>query len=67
MTDRQEIGDLIYSIAKGYIEDRVFQGVARTETSNIPYYVLQLDEILTILRQTLKLMGLPENLNFKSN
>lgn len=66
MKDRQEIGDLIYSISAEYIERRAscrgYEGHFCTET----FHGQNLPTKFDILRQTLHLLGLPDQFTRKS-
>lgn len=66
ISDRQELGDLVYSIAKEYVECRVFLGGLPEPTGLIPYYGLRFGDILTNLKETLRVIGFTNNLHFKA-
>ncbi|KAF2239186.1 hypothetical protein EV356DRAFT_502172 [Viridothelium virens] len=68
MKDRQEIGDLIYSISAEYIERRVAcRGHGDHPRCNETYHGQNVASMLNVLRQTLHLIGLPDQFTRKTS
>lgn len=59
--DRQEVGNLVYSIAKEYIEHRIYLGDMEHSKQGLPYFASFLDKILQNLCRTLEILGLPHS------
>ncbi|KAL3963131.1 hypothetical protein ACCO45_000135 [Purpureocillium lilacinum] len=64
LVDRQEVGNLIYSIAKSYIEYRLQSGTASDGDEVNTFYGSNMALFITNLQRTLYLLGLPERLSF---
>ncbi|RSL96722.1 hypothetical protein CDV31_013326 [Fusarium ambrosium] len=67
LKDRQEVGDLTYSIAKEYVEYRVYLGDVAASKQGTPYFAMHLDRTLENLRRILNILGLPSPPNFKED
>ena len=67
LKDRQEVGDLTYSIAKEYVEHRAYLGGAATSKQGTPYFAVHLDSTFENLRRILNHLGLPSRLTFKED
>ncbi|RSL42635.1 hypothetical protein CEP54_015411 [Fusarium duplospermum] len=65
--DRQEVGDLTYSISKEYVEYRAYLGNVTASNQGSPYFAMHLDRTLENLRQILNILGLPSRLSFKED
>jgi hypothetical protein len=63
--DRQEIGDLIYSIAREYIELRIIENSSTAVP--VPYFWHHSETIISRLQQTLYWLGLRDQLKYNPN
>ncbi|KAI1370494.1 hypothetical protein F4677DRAFT_465192 [Hypoxylon crocopeplum] len=59
-----EIGNLAYSIAKEYVEHRVYLGDMRHVEQGTPYFALHLDNMVNDLCKILHILGLPVRMAF---
>ncbi|KAF4448410.1 hypothetical protein F53441_8218 [Fusarium austroafricanum] len=67
LKDRQEVGDLTFSIAKEYVEYRAYRGGLAASNQGTSYPVLHFDSTIHNLRKILNLLGLPSQLTFKKD
>ncbi|KAI5463578.1 hypothetical protein BGZ63DRAFT_462815 [Mariannaea sp. PMI_226] len=67
LMDRKEIGNLIYSISKEYVEYRIYLGHTENSEQTIPYYATFIEDILENLRRILQLLGLPSEPIFQTD
>lgn len=68
LEDKQAIGDIIFSAATEYIQQRIGKDPpGSADPHAFPHYVLHLDTFITNLREILYLLGLPKKLEYKEN